>query len=233
MKSDRRRVPALASVYTSYLTAIQCGSRAEALRVGHTALKDGVDIYDLYEHVLQPAMYTVGDLWARGDLNVAREHIATAITRGVMEELARAQAHLAEGNRRVIATCIGGELHDLGIRMVADCFEIQGWETLFLGANVPTEDIIMLTADFRPALLAVSITIGSHATQVRDLINATRRTISDPNLKVLVGGQPFLRLPELWRQVGADGMATTPREALHWAETYCIGTQMSGPRIVA
>ena len=39
--------------------------------------------------------------------------------------------------KRVLVACVGSELHEIGARMVADLFEYQGWDSIYLGAAVP------------------------------------------------------------------------------------------------
>ena len=41
--------------------------------------------------------------------------------------------------RCVVVTCVGGELHELGARMVGDFFDMAGWDTYFCGADTPHE----------------------------------------------------------------------------------------------
>ena len=43
---------------------------------------------------------------------------------------------------RVISACVAGELHEIGARMVADLFEMAGWDTTFLGADVPRDSVV-------------------------------------------------------------------------------------------
>ena len=57
----------------------------------------------------------------------------------------------------MVATCIGGELHEIGIRMVADFFEMEGWDTYYLGANTPADAVVAeLSAQARSCWLSRS-----------------------------------------------------------------------------
>lgn len=210
----------LAVVAASYLNVLRAGDRIGALLLMREALAAGFPLCTLYEAVLQPAMYEIGRLWQLGQLDVASEHMATAITRGVMELSSARLKPLPSGPPAVIATCVGTELHEIGLRMVADCLEVSGWHTLFLGSNMPIDAIVALAVQYRVGVVAASITIGSHTRFVRDLIDALRQSAIGPQVKILVGGQPFLRIPELWRQIGADGTAPDARGASEWVEAH-------------
>jgi hypothetical protein len=54
--------------------------------------------------------------------------------------------------------------------------------------------------------------------QVAATIEAVRRASRNRNLFVLVNGRPFIERPELVSTVGADGVASCGREALHFAD---------------
>jgi methanogenic corrinoid protein MtbC1 len=204
----------LGDIYNGYVAALQAGDRRRALRVAQAALDDGVDIRDLYLDIFQPAMHEVGRLWESNQFTVAQEHLATAITQSVMAQIyARIFTSPTRG-RKVVATCIGGELHELGIRMVADFLEIEGYDVYYLGANMPVPDVVRMINDRRADILAISVTLGNHLPQARNLIHAVRASPYGQNVKIMVGGQPFNRTPEAYQTIGADFMAKDAREAV-------------------
>jgi MerR family transcriptional regulator, light-induced transcriptional regulator len=204
----------LGQIYDGYVAALQAGDRRRALRVAQAALDDGIDIRDLYLDVFQPAMHEVGRLWESNQFTVAQEHLATAITQSVMAQIyARIFTSPTQG-RKVIATCIGGELHELGIRMVADFFEIEGYDVYYLGANMPVPDVVRMINDRRADILAISVTLGSHLPQARSLIQAVRASPQGGHVKIMVGGQPFNRTPDAYQAIGADFTAKNAREAV-------------------
>jgi MerR family transcriptional regulator, light-induced transcriptional regulator len=209
----------LAELSAGYLATLRAGDRTEALVLVREAMAAGISLCDLYQAILQPALYAIGRLWQIGQLDVASEHLATVITRSVMELSSNKLKPLPSGPPLIIATCVGAELHDIGLRMVSDCLELGGWNTLYLGCNMPLDAIVTLAIRHRVAVVAVSITIGSHARFVRDLISALRQSPIGPSVKILVGGQPFNRIPELWHQIGADGMASDASGAAEWIST--------------
>ena len=97
--------------------------------------------------------------------------------------------------------------------MVADFFEMDGWNTFYVGANVPHSSVIASVAEQRADVLAVSATISFHVEAVRDLIGAVRRS-PVAGVKILVGGRPFNQAPDLWQHVGADGAAPNAQAAI-------------------
>lgn len=197
-----------------YLNALLRMDRAGANHLILDAVQGGTPVREIYLDVFQQTMREIGRLWQLNRITVAHEHFCTAATQQIMAQLA---PHLFQGERRgrrVIATCIGGELHEIGLRMVADFFEMDGWETLFLGANMPADSIADALEQFGPDLLAVSTTINRHVSRVRTLITKVRASEGGKSVKILVGGYPFLADSELWREIGADGYAMDALQAV-------------------
>jgi len=165
--------------------------------------------------MIQPAMYEVGRLWQENRLSVAQEHLATAVSQNV---LARAylQAEFAPPNgRRAIFACVQGNQHSLGLRMVSDVFETAGWETAYLGADVPVPDLVRLVDAQRPQLLALSLSQPAHLVAARESIARLRAELGDARPQIWVGGLITQNAERLWRTVRADGWAA---DALHALE---------------
>lgn len=197
-----------------YLQAVLQGDRRAASQMVLDAVQQGTSVKDIYLQVFQPAQQEIGRLWQTNRISVAQEHYCTAATQLVMSQL---YPYIFAGDkigRRLIASCVGGELHEIGIRMVADFFEMEGWDTYYLGANTPTASILQTIEERRADVLAFSATMTFHLSKVTQLIDTVRASDVGRDMKILVGGYPFNVSPGLWRQVGADGYAADARQAI-------------------
>jgi len=205
---------ALHNIYHDYLAALRRGDRRYALDITRSALSNSIDIRDIYLHVLQPAMHEIGRLWEINEVTVAQEHLATAITQSVMAQI---YAHIAIRppiGRSLVATCIGGELHEIGIRMITDFFDMEGWDVYYLGANMPADDVVTMVNQQQADLLAVSATLNNHVLKAHELIKAVRASPIGSRIKVIVGGHPFNRTPDMYQRIGADLTAPNAHEAV-------------------
>lgn len=203
-----------------YLEALLGGDRLTASRMILQAVEQGTPIQEIYLHVFQRTQHEIGRLWQMNQISVAQEHYCTAATQLVMSQLYPQIFTAERKGRSLVATCVGGELHEIGARMVADFLEMDGWDTYFLGANTPTPSILSMLADRRARLLAVSATMTFHVDAVRTLVAATRK--SGLNVRIMVGGYPFNLAPRLWENVGADGYAPNAQEAAVVAERLAV-----------
>lgn len=197
-----------------YLEALLAGDRHTASRLILSAVESGASVRGIYLHVFQPVQREIGRLWQTNQVSVAQEHFCTAATQLVMSQLYPYIFSANRINRRLVATCIGGELHEIGMRMVADFFEMDGWDTYFMGANTPLTSIMRSIQERQADLLAISATMTFHVRGVNELIAAVRDMDGGRRLPILVGGYPFNVAPQLWRTVGADGYAVNAQEAV-------------------
>ena len=199
---------------TRFLKLLLNGERHVASRLINEALDSGVTVQDIYLHVFQPSQRELGRLWQLNQITVAQEHYCTAATQLIMAQLYPRIFRTEKNGRRIVATSIGGELHEIGVRIIADFFEMEGWDTYYLGANSPTAAIVQAIADRRADVLAVSATMTFHIRAVENLIASVRASADSNDVKVLVGGYPFNVEPELWKRVGADAYAVDASEAI-------------------
>lgn len=182
------------------------------------AIKKGTDVKDVYLHVFQPSQLEVGRLWQSNQISVAQEHYCTASTQMIMSQLFPYIIRQEKNGLHLLAICVGGELHEIGMRMVADFFEMEGWDTYYIGANTPNQTIVdtLQTNDFD--LIAISATMTYNVSLVIELIKKIRSLEQEKNIKILVGGRPFNIASNLWRKVGADATAKNALEAIETAD---------------
>lgn len=204
----------------AYLAAVRELSLQRAERVVNAALSDGLTPEQLYLKVFQPTLIEIGDLWQHRRLTIAEEHAATAITQRLMGELSpHFRLPEAPHGRVAMLGCVADELHHVGLQMVADLMQKDGWEIIYLGQTVPTRSLLGLAARVRADVLGLSVTMPNHLGAVRALIRDAHAR--GPALRILVGGSALTRAPELAAQLGADGIGTDAQEGVRIANALC------------
>ena len=167
---------------------------------------------DAYERVLLVAQREVGKMWHQAEVSVAEEHYVTATTKRTMSVLCfRADTQPANGFT-VVAAAVAQNPHDIGVRTVSDYFELAGWRTVCLGGNTPAAAFAEAVKCFDANLVLISAALSTQLKTVRTTIQTIRDLDSD--CKIMVGGMAFGDAPEIWRQVGADGYASSLSKAL-------------------
>jgi len=203
-----------------YLLAILQGDRMRAGRVVVGAVSSQqINVPEAYTEIFVPVQKELGRMWHMGEVNVAEEHFSTATTLMVMSQILP-MAKVSPSNGHVmLAASVETNSHDLGLRMVADFFELAGWRVVYLGASVPAEDLAIAVRDFQADLVALSAALPVHLRAVEDTIavlrdSSERSAKSGKPVKIIVGGNAFLDAPDTWRLFGADGFARNATEAV-------------------
>lgn len=207
-----------------YLDALLRADRGVATRLVVEAVEGGADLRDVYLHVLQDVQLEVGRLWFTNRITVAKEHFCTAVTQGVVAQLYPRIMATPKTGRKVVVACAAGEIHEVGARMVADLFELGGWDAVYLGRDTPAFALADAVREHRPDVLGVSANMAFNFPAVCEGIAAARAADPTGRLKVLAGGYQFNLHSDLWRKSGADGYASDGRAALAEAERLVAGT---------
>lgn len=204
-----------ATLAQRFLLAVLEGSRSRAVSVITEALEDGVSVVELRKHVVTKVQREIGRMWQIGEVNVADEHLGSRVVEDVLAQLRARTAQTGSqpvGERSVLLASVSGNLHDIGLRLVADQFEMCGWRAIFLGANVPAADLVSAASDFTPHLVALSVGQATHLRSAAATIEALRSEL--PGQPILVGGEPLAKIEGLWKELGADGCATNASDAV-------------------
>jgi len=207
-----------AELARKYLTALLSLETNQAKELILQAIEEGAGIKEIYLNVFQPVQYEVGWLWESGEISVGQEHYCTNVTQLMMSMLYSKIFTGKTGGRRLLAACVQGELHELGLRMLSDFFEMEGWNTDYIGANTPSESIVSAIEEMDYDLLALNVTMHDRLESAKKLIDAVHASSKAGDISVLVGGYTFLHVDALWRKIGADGTAADAQQAIRIAD---------------
>ena len=210
-----------------YLLALLEGDRARAIRLVLDAVEAGHPVRDLYVKVLSPAQEEAGRMWQDMEINIAEEHFATATTRAVMAQLRGLAAVQPANGKSLVTSAVAGNQHDIGLQVVADLFEMDGWRVIQLGSDVPIPDLVQAVGFYQADLLGLSVCLSAQLTTLKQTIESVRQSEPGAHVKILVGGRGLLGANDLAAEFGADGYAADPIEAVALGSTL-VG--LSGDR---
>ncbi len=214
--SDEEALAPMSPLAREYLELILAGKREEAGELVHNSVKAGLDVRDIYSEVFERTLKEVGLMWKNNKVDAAMEHYYSATTQMIMSQLhpyIKPEAR-AKKQYTCLALSVCGEMHDVGVRMVADFLEMDGWKTFFLGSNLCNEDIVNTTLNRSVDLLALSATMFFSVESIARAIRAIRGSKKLHDLAIMVGGRPFNQDRELWKKVGGDGCADSAKQAV-------------------
>ena len=150
-----------------YSEFIFSGDKNSATKLIMNIAKSDIEIKDIYKYILQPFQLELGVLWHESKINVAQEHYATAVSQIAMSMLYERIFATPKNGKIFLGTCVQGELHEFGIRMICDYMESCGWNTYYLGANMSQNGIIQMIKDANPDIIAISCAMIFNVSKVQ------------------------------------------------------------------
>ena len=216
-------------MYEEFAEHLARADKARCVELALSNLSQGkIDVVTLYNEVLTPALNAPTYSAEEGAVRIWEEHVRTSIVRTVVENCypflrreKKARAPAAAGpEKAVVVVCPTEEYHEIGARMVADFFELAGFDATFVGANTPQDEILQALATLRPTYVAVSVTNTYSLVPARRVLARLRelRERSRTGFKIIVGGNAFLKNPALVQEMGADLHLSTFEDIRRLAE---------------
>ena len=136
--------------------------------------------------IVDPLMQRIGDDWHDGNLRVAQEHLATAAVTSFLNGLRDSQRTTEAAPRIVIATP-ARQFHEVGALLTATTAAIEGWHVIYLGSDLPADEIAYAATTQNARAVALSIVFPPDDPHLGHELIALRRGIGD-RLPLFVGG---------------------------------------------
>ena len=152
------------------------------------------------ENVVPALMQRIGHEWAAGRLAIPHEHLASSVVLGILLEAIRAIPETPGAPRLLVATP-AGEQHVVGAALIAAAAALDGWSILFLGANVPADDLVLAANGMNAVALSIV-----HAQDARDTVREVQavRAALPLRMPLIAGGAGAIRLEE---ELGLPGVS--------------------------
>lgn len=159
--------------------------------------------------VLQKGLAVIGEGWYVGHVTVQQEHFASALALRRLEALVTTTPPPTRPGRILIG-CPPEEDHTFAPLLLSLLLRRRGWDILFLGANIPSQDFVQTTQTARPHLVILTAQQLYTAAGLREI----GELIYQVRVPMAFGGMIFTQLPELQRQITGHYLGATIEGAL-------------------
>ena len=129
------------------------------------------------QRVILPIFQKTGELWATGKIKIINEHMASAVVRAILWDMLRSTEVPETAPRVVIATPVG-QWHEFGALTSALAASQSGWQVIYFGPNLPSQEIAYAVKKFKAKALTISV---CHR------LDDTKLVLEFKNLRRLVG----------------------------------------------
>jgi MerR family transcriptional regulator, light-induced transcriptional regulator len=168
-------------------------------------VKGLVDIYEkycrlfglayFYDKLLKPVMYRIGDLWQKGQLDVATEHASTntaiSLIKIINERITtRTRPQESSSEYKAVICTPDGELHGLACNMIESLLLSKGFKVYNISTSIPSDYVIDYIRGLQIDILFISITLAENIRSAQRLIQQIHAKYNN-KLPVIVGGSAF------------------------------------------
>jgi MerR family transcriptional regulator, light-induced transcriptional regulator len=168
-------------------------------------VKGLVDIYEkycrlfglayFYDKLLKPVMYRIGDLWQKGQLDVATEHASTntaiSLIKIINERITtRTRPQESSSEYKAVICTPDGELHGLACNMIESLLLSKGFKVYNISTSIPSDYVIDYIRGLQIDILFISITLPENIRSAQRLIQQIHAKYNS-KLPVIVGGSAF------------------------------------------
>lgn len=152
--------------------------RQAAVRMGPVAFA---------EQVVVPFVREIGDLWHQGKLRIVQEHLATATIRQVMSNLLAFTVTTPSAPVFIAATT-SGQHHEIGALLAAAIAAGEGWRAVYLGSDLPGEEIAIAAERLRARAVGISLVYPIEDPAIEPDLRALSQALGT-RTPVFIGGE--------------------------------------------
>jgi len=199
--------------------AVQGFDSEAAAEAARAAVAAKINPVKAIEEGLAVGLRVIGDKFEAGELWLPHLILGADAMEAAMkvleEHMPRDQLDSTSRGTVVIGT-VEGDIHDLGLRIVASMLRANGFKVHDLGCNAKSLDLIQKAKEVNADIIAASSLMTTTMPFMRDLVEALESAGLRDRFKVLVGGGPVSK--EWAKAIGADGYGKDASEAVKAAK---------------
>ena len=160
----------------AYARALLAGDEVGAELAVRDAMDARLSTAQIDDEIIAPALWLVGRLWARGEISVADEHLATEISLRVLA-LQREVTRTVQdrSGRKALLAAPAGELHTVALQMIANLLRDAGYTVLMLGPDVPPDALAEAACRHEPEVICMTATMPDASDRVALAIREVER----------------------------------------------------------
>ncbi len=154
--------------------------------------------------ILQKGLAEVGGGWYRGEVTIQQEHFTSALSIQRLETLIAAAPPPTRQERIILATA-PGDYHIFSPLLLTYLLRRQGWNVIYLGADVPTDELSETVDQVQPNLVIISAQLLYTAAALKEVA----LSLQNQDVMIAYGGLIFNQMPELRQLVPGHFLGQT------------------------
>jgi len=195
------------SVLAEIQKAVFDGDESKTMDLVNKALAEGIAAQEIVDNGLVKGLHDCGAGYEAGQKFIPEMLMAAEAMKSSMKIL---KPHLSAGSSgsslgKVVLATVEGDVHDIGLELVATMLGSAGFDVVFMGPDVPTEKIIATVKEEKPKLLGLSALLTNTMDVMPFILKKLEKEGLRNSLKVIIGGAPVSQ--DFADRIGAEGYA--------------------------
>jgi len=142
------------------------------------------------DEIISPLLEKIGEMWRDGDIRIVNEHISTAVIRKILSSMIDNNSVATNAPSILIATP-KGQLHELGALIIAVIASADGWNVIYMGPDLPGEEIASAIETLNPKIVALSIVYpNDDFILIKEMIKL--KNLLNNGSKIIAGGRSVM-----------------------------------------
>ncbi|MBF0451210.1 MAG: cobalamin-dependent protein [Candidatus Magnetomorum sp.] len=154
------------------------------------------------ENLIVPALERIGNGWEQGDIALSQVYMSSRICEELVDDMLPVQSPERKNQPKMAITSLE-DYHLMGKRIVYSVLRSSGFELQDYGRTT-VDTLVNKAIDDKLQILLISTLMLHSALRVKEVNHQFLQ--KQVNIKIVVGGAPFLFDHNLWREVGADAL---------------------------
>jgi methanogenic corrinoid protein MtbC1 len=189
------------------MRAAQCLAASELQGVLERAA-GSLGVPAFLEQVAAPSIREIGHGWQEGSVTVGQEHLATAVFRRILGWIIDT-FQVDEPAARLVVATPPRQVHELGALLAAAAAAIEGWDVIYLGADLPFVEILSAAKQVKARGVALSVVLPTNDPALIEGLTEIRQGL-EPEVHLFLGGAAVSEQPERFRAAGARVIDSLP-----------------------
>ncbi len=161
----------------------------EALAIAKEMVESGSDPMEILDSARE-AMGIVGQRYEKGTYFLP-ELILSGVMLNQIAEIVKpvlAEATEVERHGKVVIGTVEGDIHDIGKDIVVFMLDVNGFDVMDLGIDVPPQKFVEAIKEFEPQVVGLSGFLNLAFDSMRDTVDAIKTAGLRDKVKIMIGG---------------------------------------------
>jgi excisionase family DNA binding protein len=167
------------------------GCEEAATHVVITAHLEGKPLTEIIDRLICPAMNEIGELWHKGEISVAQEHLATRTAFSIIYKLRNSLPIPAMKDGLAVCCAMEGDFHELPMLLAQIAIENEGFEVINFGAATPLYSLAEEVIRYSPNFLCISASVINDLERLSRDYKEFKEKLAKLKIPVLLGGRVF------------------------------------------